>query len=384
MRPTRIGLFTYHFSDNFGAVLQAYALRKWFIDQGHDAHFVNYHPRYVEEGGDFIKPFNPQYWRMNLKILYLKLSHAKSIFFGNKEQARRFSAFRQDMLGVEGQRLEHLEDLKDLGLRYRMIVCGSDQIWNPSEQKGLDPAYFLNFSGNQTPWRISYAASFGRNTLPSVYYSEAAQLLNNLSSISVREKSGIDIVNDVCQRSATLVPDPTFLHDSYNELLKFSSETTEGHVFCYALRTGNGIREVANAVARHINAPIISPYNVHRRWREIGETVYPGPADWLKLVANSQFVVTNSFHGTVFAVLFQRPFIVVGLPGAKKDMNERAKNLLAQLGLSHRFVDGDTLDGLQNCLETPIDWPNVTERRKAMQLAGHTFLKDKLAQAMQL
>ncbi|WP_170106917.1 polysaccharide pyruvyl transferase family protein [Agitococcus lubricus] len=382
MQPNRIGLFTYHFSDNFGAVLQAYALRKWFIDRGLDAHFVNYHPRYVEEGGDFIQPFNPKYWRMNLKILYLKLSHTKSILLGNKEQAKRFQSFRTEMLGVEGKRLEHLHELNDLGDKYRLVVCGSDQIWNPSEQKGLDPAYFLNFPGKQVAHRISYAPSFGRDILPAAFHQQATTLFHGLSSISVREKSGIDIVKQLSNRSATLVPDPTFLHDSYQELLTISNEQREGHIFCYALRTGQGIREACEQTAQHYNINILSPYNVHRRWQEIGETVYPGPADWLKLIANAKCVMTNSFHGTVFAILFKRPFLVIGLPGAKKGLNERAKNLLAQLGLSDRFVEGDALDNIVARLEAPINWAYVDECRQKMKAAGDTFLAEELAKAL--
>lgn len=380
----KIGILTYHFSDNFGALLQGYALRKWFINHGHDASFVNYHPSYVEEGGNFVSLLNPHHFRKNLKILYLKLSSLKRRWFGNAEQAKRFQAFRESDLGVTGKRLHTFEDIAASSLDYDLLVAGSDQIWNPSEQKGLDPAYFLAFASNSATRKISYAASFGRGSLDIAYHDQAKFLLKNLDGISVREMSGVEIVRAVAGCDAACVPDPTLLLESYSDLLNSSNEDREGHIFCYALRSSQGIREVAQLASTVMKAKIFSPYNAHRRWKEIGYTVYPCPKGWLALINNASFVVTNSFHGTALSVILKRPFLVVGLSGTKQELNERSKNLLNQLGLINRFVDAGDLHTAKQRLLDPIDWDEVSNRLKSQRLIGEAYLESELARVGQL
>ena len=94
----KIGILTYHFSDNYGALFQAYALRHWLKSQGGEAEFINYHPDYVEQGGEFNykKPLTKE----NLKIIYLKMTQIKEMLFGNKQQKENFNLFRKDVLGV--------------------------------------------------------------------------------------------------------------------------------------------------------------------------------------------------------------------------------------------------------------------------------------------
>ena len=106
----RVGILTYHFSDNYGALFQAYALRQWFLDQGHKAEFVNYHPDHVEGGGDI--QFDNLFSRKNLKVLYLKLSRLKGKWFGNRQQQDNFDHFRHEFLGVTAPVYKTIQALK--------------------------------------------------------------------------------------------------------------------------------------------------------------------------------------------------------------------------------------------------------------------------------
>lgn len=376
----KVGILTYHFSDNFGALLQAYALRRFIIAQGHEAEFVNYHPAYVEDGGDFLPMGSLANLKANIKILYLRLTAMQRKLFGNREQARRFEHFRMQLLGVSGPVFQSLESLS-AAPQYDLLIAGSDQIWNPSAQKGLDPVYFLAF-GPQGCRRISYAASFGRDSIPEGYHAEAGRLLAGLDAIAVREQSGVGIVAVASGRVAECTPDPTLLHADYDELLGISNEPNSGHVFCYALRTGQGVREAAELVSGELNAPILSPYNVHRRWREIGATVYPGPSEWLSLVRNAGFVVTNSFHGAVFAIVFRKPFVVVGLPGSKAELNARVRNLLSSVGLMHRFIAAEDLSSLPALIRQTIDWKAADPLIEELRVIGADYLKRQLNEAI--
>ncbi|PRX09051.1 UNVERIFIED_ORG: polysaccharide pyruvyl transferase [Martelella mediterranea] len=382
MSAKRIGIFTYHFSENFGALMQAYGTRQWLIEQGHQAEFVNYHPRYVEEGGDFSGIFKPAHFRSNLKILYLKLSRLKRKFLGNRQQAELFAAFHRDVLGVTGTRLETKEDvetfLSSREGRFDMLITGSDQIWNPSDQKGLDPVYFLAFGPTVKARRVTYAPSFGRATLDTAYNDDVRAYIGTVDGLSVREQSGVDILRSVTRREAACVPDPAILLGDFSTLVDRAEPVRTGHVFCYALRSGDGIREVTEEVSRTIGAPIVSPYNVHRRWREIGETVYPSPAGWVSLINSSEFSVTNSFHGTVLSILLQKPFLVVGLPGVKGGLNERAKDLLQKLELTDRFVEAGDVATARRRIGEPIDWAKTSENLQKMQKTGRDFLNAQL------
>lgn len=377
----RVGILTFHFSENFGALLQAYALRKWFCDRGHIAEFIPYHPTHVEKGGPIRLALSNSAIKANAKILYLKSSGFLHRHLGNKEQAEQFADFRRSHLGISGSQLQTIAELQAIASSYDLIVAGSDQIWSPSVQYGFDPAYFLTFAKDSSARRISYAASFGRDRLAPQEVEALAPLLQSLSSISVREQSGLDIIKTASGREAVCVPDPTLLHDQYDELLRSAGDCRKGHVFCYALRTAEGIREVAESAASALSVSIISPYNVHRRWREIGQTVHPGPAEWVSQLANASFVVTNSFHGTVFSILFRKPFLVAELPGSRAVMNARSRNLLGQVGLMDRFVSKDQISQVRELVNSPIDWAEVATKQKTLRQGGASFLEDELTRA---
>jgi hypothetical protein len=376
----RVAILTFHFSENFGALLQAYALRKWFIDRGHAVEFIPYHPAHVEEGGAIQFSLTAAALKANAKTLYLKSSALLHKYLGNKDQARRFEAFRAERLGISGAPLRTAEELQAISSHYDLIVAGSDQIWSSSIQHGFDPAYFLTFAMRSRARCISYAASFGKDALEPQQMALLAPLLSSLSSISVRELTGVDLVKAASGRDAACVPDPTLLHSHYDELLSMSADSRSGHIFCYALRTAEVIREVAETAAGVLRASVLSPYNVHRRWREIGETVHPGPAEWVSQLAAASFVVTNSFHGTVFSILFQKPFLVAELPGSRMAMNARSRNLLTQLGLMDRFVSKDKLPQVKDLIRAPINWNQVVTRQEILRQSGTSFLERELAQ----
>lgn len=373
----RVRLLTYHFSDNFGALMQAYALRQWFLRRGFDTEFINYHPRYVEEGGDFDQLFSVRKCRKNLTILYMKLMYLRRRLFGNHELLRALDSFRREQLGVKGPRLENTDQLSDQVIG-DLLVCGSDQIWNPSVQHGLDPAYFLAFDVPGKVRRISYAASFGKSSLDSEYQEQAARLLSSLDGVSVREESGVGIVREVVQKDAACVPDPTILLGDFSELLKTTAEIQSDHVFCYALRTGEVIADIAKVVGEELQVGVVSPYNSHRRWPEIGSTIYPSPAEWLQYLNKASFVVSNSFHGVALSILLQKPFAAIALPGKKRGLNERVLNLLNQVGLRDRFIDTGDKDRVKELMERKINWIKTDKRLEEIRTEGSDFLEKEI------
>jgi Uncharacterized conserved protein len=371
----RVGLLTYHFSDNYGALMQAFGLREWLRRRGVEAVFINYHPTHVESGG---KIALGRGLKANIKTLYLAASHARRRFLGDKRLWQAFEDFRGKELGVQGRRMLTRSELGELP-KFDLLVCGSDQIWNPSDHYGLDEVYFLDFPGAERARRISYAASFGRAHLATEYGARAAELIRNLDAISVRERSGADIVARLVGRDAECVPDPTILLGDFSELLERNPVAEKGHVLCYALRTAEGVRQAAQLVALENGGEILSPENPHRRWREVGKTVYPSPGEWLSLIANASAIVTNSFHGVALSLVLKRPFVAIALPGARAAFSERVRNLLTDVGLEDRLVPAEQPQEALSKLQEAIDWHDVDGRLAQLRTAGERFLEAQLA-----
>ncbi|UOR08459.1 polysaccharide pyruvyl transferase family protein [Qipengyuania flava] len=372
----KVGLLTYHFSDNYGALYQAFGLRQWFIDRGHDAEFINYHPSYVEEGGPLDRPWKPSLWRKNATIAYMWASHIQRNLLGDRAQKRGFEAFRRTYLGATGRRLKTAEDLGSVVGRYDLLVCGSDQIWNPSIQRGLDPVYFLAIPGSEDVRKIAYAPSFGRTSIESEHLGELHALASQLDGISVREETGLGILADagISPERVHVVPDPTILLGNFDMLARKKAPSDEV-VFCYALRTDEVIRDVAGRVAAKLELPLVSARSSRQRWSDIGEGISPTPVEWLQSLANSAFVVSNSFHGVALSVIHRKPFIAVKLPGKRAGMNARVENLLDQIGLSWRLVDADDVDNAAKLVDMQIDWDAVGSKLTDLRSTGELFLQ---------
>jgi len=372
-----VGILTFHFSDNYGAALQAYALRRWFVEHGHQASFIDYRPAHIEHGGGLSLPTSPAKIKANLKVVYLALSSFVNRHFGSQSQKEKFTSFRKQFLGVvDGLKEQDNKAALAAAQSFDLIVAGSDQIWSPSQHFGFDSNYFLAFANGFRARKVSYAASFGRDRISATEAAQLPQLLKNLDAISVRETSGVALVEQAIGRQTANVPDPTLLHGDYSELTNSSIPVQEGaYVFCYALRSPDNIRPTADLAAKRLDCTILSAHNPHRRWVEIGRTVYPDPAEWVALLKNARFVVTNSFHGTVFSLLFKKPFIVAGLTGDKAAANARAINLLRAVGLEERLTASFTEENVEKLMSREIDWAAVDERLAGLRSAGELFLR---------
>lgn len=375
-----VGILTFHFSDNYGAALQAYALRRWLTEQGHHASFIDYRPAHIEHGGRLSLPTSPARLKANLKVVYLALSSFVHEHFGNRSQKEKFVRFREHFLDIQGDTAPTDNGASLAAAQaYDLIVAGSDQIWSPSQHFGFDPNYFLAFAQAFPARKISYAASFGRDRVSSSEAAQLPRLLHHFDAISVREASGVTLVERATGHRPANVPDPTLLHSDYAELTdRAPSDHPDPYIFCYGLRSPDNIRQTADLVSAQLSCPVLSPHNPHRRWVEIGQTVYPDPGEWVSLVKHARFVVTNSFHGTVFALLFRKPFIVAGLTGERAAANARAIHLLRAVGLDHRFAPSFSAQNVQALMAREIDWDAVDRRLADLRHAGSTFLATQL------
>lgn len=369
---SKVGILTFHFVDNHGAVLQAAALSLALRDLGHDPFFVDYTPDHVERGGRLVVPKSAADLRGNAKTIYLRLRSVASPLIGNREKKALFAAFREKHLVLSTHGFRTVSELLNSPPQADIFITGSDQVWNKSQQYGFDPAYFLQFGGASVR-RMSYAASFGRGEMPAQDLETIRPWLESLNAISVREVSGRALVADSCGRDATVVPDPTFLVDPAG-FVNPNTPDRGDYVFSYGLRTKRLIDSIQGMIAATLNVPVIAPQGSAGANPKNSPRFTVGPAEWLALLQRSRFVVTNSFHGTVFSILFQKPFVTVALPGAKAGYNERARNLLVALGLEHRMVASPECVSKRDLVNAPIDWDDVQQKQLAFREAGLQFL----------
>jgi len=371
----KIGIVTFYRVANYGAMLQAYALWKYLEAHGHEVVFMRT-PR--------VAPARLPLWKCfvahSLRGVKIKLKrHVRHTM------TRFASDFPQTTV------CHTYKELQTAGSTCDAFIVGSDQMWNPHWCSGEHLRFVMLDFGAKVKKRIAYAVSFGTKVwAEDQNAAEAARLMNLFSAISVREESGVDLVRSICGRTdARCVLDPTLLYtaDFYREHIQFC-EQTDSYVFNYLLDEWSDSADEARVLAyvqKTLDIPVVKTDRVPPRglMRLLGvlkgvSGKIPVP-DWIARLAGAQFVVTNSFHGTVFAILFHRPFVSLLLRGPMGSMNERAMSLLNRLGLSNRAVYADKIEDIKVLLKCEIDWSAVDERLNNLRGESEKFLKESLS-----
>lgn len=343
----KVGIITILKCNNFGAELQAYATQKKLRLMGYDAEIIDMlyykHPDFKKT--KLSRPFVKQ--TMKEKVTeFVKFSILNPIIyniiplFSKKMRIRnkKFDNFHKENTKLS-KTYRTVDSLYNKCDDYDAYIVGSDQVWNPGTGMNIEP-YFLSFTPKGKK-RISYASSFGVTRIPTQYADKFKKLLNGLDFISVREEAGVKIVEEVAQRKAELVLDPTLLLDK-QEWKKCSSgynPNNEGYVLIYEVHPSEKIQQLALDYAQKNTLPV---YRVGVRgmfnWETKGITnlVDIGPADFVSLFENADIVFTNSFHGTAFSVNLGRNFYTVLSRDGKK--NSRMTSLLSILNLDSRII----------------------------------------------
>jgi hypothetical protein len=368
----RIGILTFHFVHNHGALLQAAALQHTLKEMGHRPYFINYRPTHIEKGGRFYLPLSVTAIKANAKTL-LQLGQTLYRSWRPQPDTDAFLSFIEKYLWIEGETHESIQSLRRCPPKADLYLCGSDQIWNRSLQFGFDPAYFLQFGSSDVP-KASYAASFGRNVFSHQDLKIIEPWLKSFARITVRELSGVKMVQEAMGLDAGHAPDPTILLEDPSLVLE-AVDAPADYVFAYALRSATPLAATASSVARKLQCQVITTHcsKVARFFEVPKEPV--GPGQWLSLIKQSRFVVTNSYHGTVFSILFRKPFITVALTGSKSDYNERSRALLERLGIEDRMMGAVPELELLRCVNTPMDWDKIHQEVAKLRSEGFDELR---------
>lgn len=334
-----VGIMNFHFANNFGAVLVPFALLNVISKLGFDAEIINYVPKEIPPRRNYIE----------FRERFLNISHNTKL-------------------------LTSQEDLINYQNRYDKIVVGSDQVWRLFNTS----TYMLDFAhGNKT--LISYAASFGGSNFNKLSNDIATSLLNRFDAISVRENTGVDICNNQFGLAAMQVLDPTLLLDidDYQAIIDhFRPQLVEGNYIAYSFINKSNRERVPALVERMEKQMNIKFKNL---LSTLNSNEVNSVGGWLNDIKNSSFVITDSFHATVFSIIYRKKFVCLV---TKTNGTDRIPSLLKMLDIdiSSRVVD--SLDKITpEMLHSEIDYAPVFERLKYLREKSVLFLENALVKA---
>ena len=340
----KIGILTHYYkSTNYGGNLQAYALAKFLCDRGFDAEQICY-----KRINDLL--FGNRSCPQNIFITFAKQAVNWIRKWNINKRNMYIRQFNQDE--IPHSRTVYTKDtLHALGDKYDLLIVGSDQVWHP---KAVCDAYLLKFQTNAK--RIAYAASFAVDFIEPEIADYYRDCLKQFNAISVRESEGQALVKRICGRNADLVLDPTLLLAKSDwETIIEPANIGSDYIFCYFLGNSMKQRSIAQQFADKIHLPIVNlPYlngrnNVDRQFGKY-RLFDVSPCRLLYLIQNAKFVFTDSFHATVFSILFGTRFFTFERNG----MSSRLRTLTDIFNLQAHFCNDEnkmTLDYLVKMAE---------------------------------
>jgi len=361
----KIGIFTFPNSTSYGATLQLYALYRSIKQLGYDVEVINYFSAYMKNEMHCKKATTSRCHHM-LKRFVRKILYTR--------QRMGFSAFEKQNLTLYPHRyFSRKSELVSIGNRYDAVVCGSDQVWNP-DITGGDLSYFLDFCGENTR-RISYAPSFGLESLPEPIYTNAANELKKFSAISARETSGKTLINEMTGKEVPIVIDPTLLVQSneWEQLEKDPRLQTGKFIFYYTVKSSSTLFEKCRKFAEQQGMKmIVVGGGIKKLWDRDPVIQYLNditPATWLWLVHHAASIVTNSFHGTAFSIIFEKDFYLE----LSSSANSRLTNIVNMMDLSDRIIQSD-----EDIVPSHADFTAARKNILCLRESSLDFLKQAL------
>lgn len=373
----KVGVLTLPLWNNYGGILQAYALTLTLNRLGHDVIFLDVKRNKLKKSHAFIQ--NLRRWLKN------KVLSKAGPYYPNQTELEFISNKTRNFVEKKinpSSGWMQLSELPAFSQGLDAIIVGSDQVWRPEYCPSIE-FYFLGFAPKNIR-KISYAASLGtddwrfndQNTLI------AKNLLQKFNAVSVREKSAVDLIRDNMEVSAVQCCDPTLLLDTadYLNIADIPNMSSGGEgLFCYILDPEESRMQGLENIGASLGYPIF--YNMPKTFnkyfaKDPESYVFPKVESWIECFQKSDFVVTDSFHGCVFSIIFNKPFIAI----ANIDRGyTRFESLLEIYNLKDRlFKSISDID--PNILKKEIKWDSVNITKAQQKQYGIYFLKKALAE----
>lgn len=364
----KVSIITLHNIKNYGSVLQTYATQKKFENLGVQAEFVDYWRQDTRDRNVMATELKHGDWNTSfIRRICFYVIKWPSIHC----RKRVFNAFLSQHIHLTSQRYYSIWELSENPPQADIYCTGSDQVWNSINNGGIEAPYFLEFAPKGKPC-VAYSASFGKEELSEEEKSITSALLQKYSGISVREKSGIAILNDLGIAEGVHVLDPTLAitQNDWKELIG-KQMIKRPYLLIYQLNPNKPLSAFAKKYASEHGLKLIRLSYDWDHIRKPGHLVCcPKVEGWLSLFYYADYIVTDSFHGTAFSINFNKSFSVFNPPA----FNTRIQSLLELTGLENRIASHSDFS------DKPIDYTSINSMLSMERKKADTFLKRALLQ----
>ena len=363
-----IGIVTLYDNMNIGAALQAYALSQIIREMGHqctDIRYVRVSNGMRDSAVNRKKRIKMLSKKNGWKTIVMKAAGRVLLFPQMRIRRERHAAFIRERIQLTEQRYVGLEQIKDTVGKFDCFICGSDNIWNRLRS---DPTFFLSFVPDDVR-KFSYAAGMSATSLTEEEQKWMIPLIERLDEISVRDSVGRELLSGLTKRVIREDLDPTMLYagEEWRRLARRAEGIPDRFIFCYLLGDNVLARDAARAAVMKYRLPIVTlPHAnaIHSSDFGFGDRrLYNvGPYEFLDLMDRAEYVITDSFHGMVFALLFHKQFVVFRrfLEGDARELNLRLDCLLKKCGIDNRIAEG--VEKALDILEAPVEYDAVEQR----------------------
>lgn len=366
----KIGQLTFHGSHNYGSVLQAYALSKKLQMLGYETELINLRPQSQKEAYKIIRDSDRGVHKMFRYFIYPAL----------KKRFNNYERFINEVLPISEKEYTSTEEMKDEEFDYDVYICGGDQIWNPVCQD-FETAYYLQFLDKENKAKkISYSPSLGKTEFSEETLQKIRSWVQRFDSISVRELQGAAIIQKLTEKKVHIVCDPVLLleRDEW-EKLAVKPKYRKPYILVYFLENNHGSRELTEYL-RKITGYDVVIFNEYIRdfVRPYHKAYSASPEDFVGLFMNADLVYTNSFHGTAFSTIFERPFITAiarDQENAVNNNDSRKIDYLKKIGLENRLYTSGKPD-ISDLLK--IDYTEARVKIKKFREYSLKYLEDAL------
>lgn len=367
----KIGILTQPLLKNYGGILQAYALQQVLKKMGNEAWLV----QRCKRTHRFHK------WLRNCigNVLKFMLGRERAQWVyrrSENNQCTNTQRFIDKYIVPKTSKIFStrglLQDYKKHG--YDAYIVGSDQVWRPKYSPCQTDFYIGFLPVKESVKRLAYAASFGTDKWE--YSDELSRqckdLLRYFDGFSVREESAISLCRNYLGRNDVLqVLDPTLLleKEDYEQLIGAKHiEQKNKKFFCYVLDDNSAFENLRQNVSNRLNMECLTITFT-------GDGPIPGPISWLQAFMESDFVLTDSFHGCVFSIIFNHPFVVIG---NEERGQSRFISLLQMFGLTSRLVSSNNMEKIIAVMNEPIDWDKINARKLELKNISLEFIRKKI------
>lgn len=354
----KIGILTFHRAVNYGAVLQSVALCNKLNEFGADSELIDYNCSEIFSMDSFITRLRNG--GVKKAVEYVLLKHDRDI------RKRKLTEFLEKNTTVSARKYNKATVLQ-CDSRYDSFITGSDQVWN-AKRTGNDTIYYLDFVTDSTK-KNSYAACIGNIT--DAEKKNIKKYLGDYAHISVREKDGQKEVEKILGRDVELLVDPTFLLTKEEWLKYVKVSSRDKYILVYTLAKSPELRTFARKLSEKTKLQIIDLSVRAEKFKGMRKVADTGIEEFLGYFANAEYIVTNSFHGTAFSIILQKPQFV----GSHKDVsmgNSRLKTLLNIFNLSNRIITDSILDSPDSM---SVDYASVTKKLETERAKAIEYLK---------